>query len=247
MSEIEETAKATQEVAKTTHKALEVGEKFGSFISKYIGGTLEQGFGIWQDKLKYRRIENQLDFIEKVNKRIDERSITSIKPLELKTAIPLFEASSLEDNNELKDLWINLLVNSTNGNNNFNLERVYISVLEQLSAFDAKILLKIYENDFNESITYDIKTYALPNSIIYEEQKDFVESATKSFQDGLYGREKKKEEEKDTPQEPTDDVKLSLSNLARLRCINLAATFGGESYDIIHPTIFGKKLYQAVQ
>jgi len=245
MSDIEETAKATQEVAKATNKALEVCEKFGVFISKYIGGTLEQGFGIWQDKFKYRRFENQLDFIEKVNQKIKNKEIESFKQLELKIAIPLLEASSLEDNDELKDLWINLLVNSINNNNNFNLERVYISVLEQLSALDAKILLKIYETNFNEEISYNIKTYDLPNNLIYNKQEDIVKNIAQNFKNGLNGTHNKKKN--DTITEPTDDVKLSLSNLARLKCINLALTFGGESYATIYPTIFGKKLYQAVQ
>lgn len=58
-NEVIETAKATQEVAKTTSKALVTAEKLGGFISKYIGGPLEQAVGIFEDKLKYIRWERQ--------------------------------------------------------------------------------------------------------------------------------------------------------------------------------------------
>ena len=63
-SEIEETAKAAQEIAKTASKAIEAGEKLGEFISKYIGGPIEQGMGIFEDKLKYMRWERQVRFMQ---------------------------------------------------------------------------------------------------------------------------------------------------------------------------------------
>lgn len=52
---VSESAKAVQEVAKATGKAIDTTQKFGGFISRYVAGPLEQGMGIFEDKLKYMR------------------------------------------------------------------------------------------------------------------------------------------------------------------------------------------------
>ena len=51
--EIIETAKATQEVAKTTTKAIEAVNKVGSFLSKALGEPIEEAIGMIGDKLKF--------------------------------------------------------------------------------------------------------------------------------------------------------------------------------------------------
>ena len=60
-----ETAKAIQEVAKTTGKAIDASEKFGTFFSRFAQGSLEQCMGIFEDKLKYMRWERQLRLIKR--------------------------------------------------------------------------------------------------------------------------------------------------------------------------------------
>ena len=57
---VNETAKAVQEVAKTTGKAIDAAQNFGGFFSKYVSGSVEQGMGIFEDKLKYMRWERQV-------------------------------------------------------------------------------------------------------------------------------------------------------------------------------------------
>src|SRR5712664_1651930 len=49
--EIEETAKATQEVAKTAGKAIDASRDLGGFFSRIFGGSLEQLVGIGEDHL----------------------------------------------------------------------------------------------------------------------------------------------------------------------------------------------------
>ena len=51
MDAISETAKATQEIAKTAGQAIGATEKLGSFIARFISGPLEQGIGI--SKINY--------------------------------------------------------------------------------------------------------------------------------------------------------------------------------------------------
>ncbi|WP_373003627.1 Abi-alpha family protein [Sulfurimonas sp.] len=230
MSEIEETAKATQEIAKVSGKAIDTLDKFGSFMSKYIGGSVEQACGIFEDKLKYMRWENQVNLMNKANLKLKELGqINPTKHIPLKLAIPLLESASLEDDSYLQDLWVNLLVNSST-NYDFSLERSYIIVLEQLTTLEAKILITIYSNKYKSNIQYDIQTHLLPDKINYIEQSmDFS-----------------KYKHTPNPIDPDDTIKLALSNLSRVRCINLIPTTGDENYSIIHPTLFGAKLYEAI-
>ena len=230
----ESTSKAIQETAKTTGKGIDTVNKFGSWIAPFIDGSLKQVCGLVEDKLKYYRWSNQVDLMTKADKKIKELGLENkIKPLPLKIAIPLIEASSLEEDPYLKDLWVNLLVNSSSEDNDFTLERSYISVLEQFSSFEAKVLNTIYEcwnsggNLLNEPM---MLTSHLPDGVIYAPPKNSLEAALRQ----------------EEYQEPSDDVKLALANLVRLQCIQLPTRRGSESYTHIFPTLFGAKLVEAV-
>ncbi|MEJ1360659.1 MAG: Abi-alpha family protein [Candidatus Sedimenticola sp. (ex Thyasira tokunagai)] len=142
---VNESAKAVQETAKTTGKAIDASREFGGFISQFISGSLEHGIGIFEDKLKYMRWERQVRFMQRANEYKKEISIqASTKQIPLKFAIPLLEAASLEDDDYLQNLWAKLLVNSTIEGNEINLNRSYIDILERLSHLEARIISVIY-------------------------------------------------------------------------------------------------------
>ena len=240
---IKESAKATQEVAKATGKGIDAVQSVGKFVSKIVGGTLEQGMGIWEDKLKYKRFENQLEYINKISQKQKALGLTNqnARPISMKLGIPLIEAASLEENEKLRELWANLTINSINEDSAFTLERAFIVVLEQITEVEAEILKKIYSHQrYDRTLNNSIETVDLPHSIVCTTKKtDLVQS----FKDGLDGVEKP------PPRkilEPSTEVQLALSNLSRLQCVKLAATFGEEGFGIIHPTIFGERLFDAV-
>jgi hypothetical protein len=144
MNELEETAKATQEVAKTTNTAIKTIKDFGNYMSKFLTPPLEQVSELITDKLKYYTFSNQLNLMKKAQEKMDELGLSPKNTIPLKLGIPLLEAASLEDDDRLQELWANLLVNSSTS---FSLERSFISVLEQLSPLEAKILIMIYKED----------------------------------------------------------------------------------------------------
>ncbi len=221
---IKETAKATQEVAKTTAKALETSEKFGRFIANYIAGSLEQAMGIFEDKLKYMRWERQLRLMDRADEVLKNRGLYEpLRPIPLKLAIPLFEAASLEDNNYVQDLWTNLLVNASDPQSTIELQRSYIDILEQLTPLEAKILEQLYSLSFEESQHKGIITGDLPDEVkVFNGQGD----------KGL--------------KEPNLEVKLALANLARLGCVSPMKTFGGgEVFTYVNPTYLGKKFVES--
>lgn len=220
-----ETAKAVQEVAKTTGKAIGAAEKVGGFISRYIGGSFEQGMGILEDKLKFARWERTFMFMqhaEELQRQANMNGPTRAIPLKL--AVPLLEAASLEDNDYLQDLWARLLVNAANANSGVNLQRAYISILEQLTPLEAAILKKIYSLPYDEMRHEGVEASRLPEEVS-------VVNAT--IQDA-------------TVVEPTDEIKLALANLARIGCIVVQKSWGGgELFNRINPTLLGKTFVEA--
>ncbi|MDY6879874.1 MAG: Abi-alpha family protein [Thermodesulfobacteriota bacterium] len=221
---VKETAKAAQEIAKTTGKAIDASEKFGGFVSRYISGPLEQGMGIFEDKLKYMRWERQMRLMERASAYMKSIGIEApTKPIPLKLAIPLLEAASLEDDDYLQDLWAKLLVNSSIKGSPIDLNRSYIDILERLSHLEATILSVIYALPKEEIRNKSILTGNLPDSVEVQDENN-----------------------KEEPKLPSKEVTLALANLARLGCISLPTTVGGgELFSTIYPAVMGRSLVEA--
>lgn len=216
--------KTVEEVAKTTGKAIDIAQNFGHFISKYISGSLEQGMGIFEDKLKYTRWERQMRLMKRAEEFMKSTGMDKPdKPLELKFAVPLLQAATLEENDYLQDLWAKLLVNSVSNENKIELTRSYIDILERLTPFEAKILEKIYSLPFEEIQHGGVNTTCLPEKATVV--NDFSERQT----------ELKNEE-----------VLLALANLSRLGCVTPTLSIGGgQKFSVVTPTILGKYFIEA--
>lgn len=223
--QIHESAKAVQEIAKTTGKAIDAGEKFGVFISRFISGPLEQGMGIFEDKLKYMRWERQVRLMQRADQLMKEICLDKpTRSIPLKLAVPLLEAASLEDDDTLQDLWARLLVNAANSASGVSLQRAYIAILEQLTPLEAALLQKIYSLPYGETQHNGVVVGKLP-------------------QEASIGKDDGKED--DLP-EPPDDVKLALANIARLGCVVIQKSWGGgELFKKVNPTLLGKSFVEA--
>ncbi|MDO8369119.1 MAG: Abi-alpha family protein [Candidatus Nitrotoga sp.] len=222
---VSESAKALQEVAKATGKAIDAGQKFGGFISRFVAGPIEQGMGIFEDKLKYMRWERQFRLMQRADQLLQEIGLTQpTRHIPLKLAIPLLEAASLEDDNYLQDLWAKLLVNAANGGSRVTLQRAYIEILEQLTALEAAILQKIYALPYDATRHDGVEVGRLPEEV-------------------AVGKDNGKE---DTLLEPPEDIRLALANLARLGCVVIKKSWGGgELFKKVNPTLLGKSFVEA--
>lgn len=222
---ISESARAIQEASKSAGKLLDITKEAGTFISKYISGTVEQGIGIFEDKLKYYRWERQQRMMIQAEAVMKELGIVApTRSIPLKIAIPLFEAAAIEDDNDLQDQWIGLLVNYANADSGVELNRVYVEILSEISSLEAKILDAIYLLPFNEMQHTGVATFELPNMAnIIKENCDASQLL-----------------------EPNQEVKLAIANLSRLGCLKQTLTFGGgESFKKINPTFLGKSFVDA--
>ncbi|HHT9113732.1 MAG: DUF4393 domain-containing protein [Planctomycetes bacterium] len=217
---MEEESRAIREVAKTAGKGIDAVREFGSFISQFIKGPIEQGMGIFEDKLKYMRWERQIRLMQRVNELLNERNLREpSRAVPMKIAIPLFQSGSLEEDDLLQDIWAKLLVNAADANFGKEIMRSYITILENITSFEAVILEKIYLVSEQTSIR-GIGTAFLPERV-----------------------------ELNVPQHgqivPDYKVQLALSNLIRLGCITPTTSMGGEILSSVYQTALGRAFVEA--
>lgn len=223
--EVIESAKAAQEIAKTAGKVVDASQKLGGFIAKYTAGSLESAMGIFEDKLKFMRWERQIRLIDRADEMLKKRGLNKpIRAIPLKLAIPLFEAASLEEDDYLQDLWINLLVNAVDEERGIDIQRSYIDILERLTPMEAKIMKKIYLDFPDRDKDFKIVTTDLPERIYFVHKNDLPKWNN----------------------EPVLDVKLALANLDRLGCLSIEKTIGGdEIFYTVKETYLGEHFVKA--
>ncbi|MFK4784569.1 Abi-alpha family protein [Fusobacterium sp. MFO224] len=145
--EIVEVSKAVQEVSKFGVKALESGGKLGNFIAKVTGLTDDGILGLIKDKLQFIRWERQCRMADEYNRKYKDQQM---KPIPLKFLIPILQNGSLEDDNNLQDIWVNLLGSFTNKNYKGERRMAYIDIIKSLNPLDIYILKEIYEFSYNK-------------------------------------------------------------------------------------------------
>lgn len=143
--EITESAKAIQEVAKTTGQVIAVIDRVGQFFSRVMKEPIDATCGMITDTLKYKRWERQVLLIEKAEKIIKQKGLANeFRPIPPKIALPVFQYASLEDEDFLHDLWAKLLVSCLDTQMN-KPRTVYVEIIKQLDALDVRILKRMYE------------------------------------------------------------------------------------------------------
>lgn len=218
-----EASKAAQEIAKTTGQGLGIVQKSGEFVSRFIGGPLEQAFGIIEDKLKYHRWERQVRYMDRANAFMAERgSQMRFKPVPLNVAVPILEAASLEEDDDLQDLWVRLLINAADAESGVQVKRALVSILQDFSHMEARLLQAIHDappmkggvstkripgpQDVDgrliaRPMNGDVPTKGLPN--------EYLEPGEEEEDSGL----------------PSESTQIGLWNLMRLGCIESAGTW----------------------
>ena len=220
---MEEESKAVQEVAKTTGKAIDAAREAGGFIARFVSGSLEQGIGIFEDRLKYMRWERQLRLMRRAEDFLKQSGLSApTRAVPLKLAVPLLQGATLEEDDDLQDRWAVLLVNAANASFGIEIRRSYVNILEQLNTLEVKVLDTLYSLPFEQSQHAGIITADLPHSARIAQEKE-----TGTIQ-------------------PSEVLVLALSNLARLGCIRPTMTWGGgENFERVNPTILGRSFVNA--
>jgi hypothetical protein len=215
-------AEATKEVAITGRIIMESAGK----LARYFDGMLRERAGIAEDNMKFRRFENRVRLFDKAERILEQRGIDGpTRDVPPKFALPLITYATLEEDEELQDIWANLLANAADGGTPIELRTTYIDVLKDLTASDVKILsmlAKLSISDLPQEFPPGLVTSELPRNA--------------KIQTTLDGK----------LEQPSDQAKLSLSNLNRSGCIVPTVGFGGmPNLALVYVTPLGTALYRA--
>jgi hypothetical protein len=143
--EITESAKAVQEVAKTTGQAIKTIEKIGSFFSRIMNESIDATCGMLADTLKFKRWERQLRLIEKTEEIIKSKGFSdTLRPISPKLALPIFHNASMETDESLHDIWANLLATALDPKCEIP-RNAYVDIIRQLEPVDVKVLNVLHD------------------------------------------------------------------------------------------------------
>jgi hypothetical protein len=153
-----------------------------------------------EDHLKVVRFERRVRLWDRVRNILTEKGMDApTRKIPLKIALPLLENATLEEDDDLQEVWARLLVNSGDANSGIQSLTAFGSVLAEMSAPDVQNLAHIeLATKLNaESGSIGMWTYELPERAI-------------PFANGAPDRHERN---------PSPEVEISLSNLDRLGCI----------------------------
>ncbi|MFL9845068.1 Abi-alpha family protein [Flavobacterium rhizosphaerae] len=117
-----------------------------NFLGKLIGPAVEEVGLLIADPIRAWRFNNQLRILNKAEKRIKKQGI-SLKKISVKNLVPLLEYSSLEEDDNLQQMWVNLFVNYVDADKSYS-SSVFPYILSQLSSREAEQLNEFAENNF---------------------------------------------------------------------------------------------------
>lgn len=192
MSDASEIAKAIQESAKFGTQSAKAAEKLGGFFARVFKESASQVAGIVTDRLRFVRWKRLCKIADKVNTILESRGVTDSRAVPPKLALPILEDSSLEEDENLAELWTGLLANAMDPNFKDELRYAYTDIIRNLTPLDAHILRALYNTLKREDkLSLDVvHTFAIPKTNICQTL-------------GLQGA----------------DYLVSANNLMRLRCI----------------------------
>lgn len=216
-------AKATEATAKASKEAIQAGRDLARFLREPAGEVI----GMVSDYLKVVRFERQIRLSERVRHFLAERGLDApTRRIAPNIVLPLLENASLEEDDDLQDVWARLLVNGGDAHSGIELHPAFGAVLAQMTAFDVRNLAHIDSASklAGRDAELGIWTFDLPGAAV-------------AF---VLGRNP------GDPSYPSPEVKISLSNLARLGCISsLGERPDGPQYILVNLTPFGQAFIEA--
>lgn len=199
MTEVEEISKAVAESAKFGTTSVEATQKMLSFLAKMFDEPIETTVGMIGDKLKFIRWQRQLRMADEVSKILRQRGVDKTRPIPPKFAISMLEQASLEEQDELQDIWCNLIANSLDPNFNSEIRYAFIEIIKGLTPLDSKILYFVYDQVLNKVSFCEDKT--LKHEIMQCKNVPISRIQKKIDASEEY-------------------IKISISNLIRVQCLN---------------------------
>jgi hypothetical protein len=189
-----------------------------------IRGPAGELVGMLEDHLKVVRFERRVRLWDRVRNILTEKGMDApTRKIPLKIALPLLENATLEEDDDLQEVWARLLVNGGDANSGIELRRAFVPVPAEMSALDVSNLAMIdsARKLKGDSASIGVWTHRLPEGGI---PVPFPLPGHDGYEGYL-----------------SPEVQVSLSNLSRLGCIHSLA----RGLLLVDVTPFGRALIEA--
>jgi hypothetical protein len=140
---------ATKAVAETAGKAVDTINGFGGFLGKLFSPAAEEIGLAFRDQIAFRRKMRLLNFEARFQRKCEVLGFDpeTIRPVPLSIAYKIVEEASLEEADEIQELWAELLAKSVDPSSEFSATKMHISLLKELSPSEALLLKALFEID----------------------------------------------------------------------------------------------------
>lgn len=149
-----------------------------SFLRNIVPSSIKDLSGILSDQVRLWRFANQIRILKRARDLIVENNLQENK-VNLKILVPLLDVSSLEEDENLQNVWANFLANAASGK---KVAVNYVEILKQLTGIEVSVLEAIYLNSLKEpdvnkrrEMVFDSQKIAQIFSISPEEVELMVE------------------------------------------------------------------------
>jgi len=209
-------ADATGKASEAVTEVTKAGRDLGGFLAP----PLRELVGIVTDQSQVWRWKRQIRLAEQVGSILKERGLDkATRQVAPSFLVPLIEEASLQDDDDLQDIWARMLANAADAGSETEMRTAFIRMLAEMTSFDVQLLAKIAEATPNRA--GQVWTVNLP---------DRAETPREGDQALM----------------PRGDVEIALVNLCRLGCLQPASALGGVMvYGIVQVTGLGRAFIKA--
>ncbi len=160
----------TGAIAKAVTSVADLSGKVLDFISKVGGEPAEQAGGMLADRIVVSRWLKRVDYVDRVNKVIQERGLGQPKVVAPKFVLPMIERASLEDDEDLQKRWVDMLANAMDPQSNISLQTSFVEILNGLTSLDVRFLDLAFQAIEQQHITPDklLETYVLKDKLMLD-------------------------------------------------------------------------------
>ena len=212
--------------ASTAGQLVQAVRDFGGWFGKHLDGPVGEVAGMLQDRLKFARAARVIRLAERFKFALDAsgRPVT-IQSLPTNFSLQILEEGSMEEDDELQDVWARLLANACDPAARVSPRRSHITMIKEMTPLDAMVFEAIYSVPPDDGTKKAILTYELPER---------ASDATGANLDLL--------------PKPKQEVVVSISNLERIGAVKFGSTWGGgEVFDVVNQCVGGHELYKAIK
>lgn len=122
--------------------ALAKSELANETFSKLVGGVASDIGELIRLPLAERLLNRRIETMERVAKKLSDAGIKNPRPVALKLLIPAIENATFEDDDDLRQLWANLIA-SAGDPTSLDTHPSFVKILQDLTYCDAQLLASL--------------------------------------------------------------------------------------------------------